>query len=69
MLTPLEKLEAFGQLQGEVSLYRLSQDHWRLMVGNPSKHVLLGEVDGIYQVNGDSILDVIEKMSELLSEL
>ena len=66
MLTLEEKLEAFGQLQGEVCLYRLSQDHWRLMVGNPSQHVLLGEVDGIYQVDGDSILDVIEKMSELL---
>ncbi len=47
--------------------YSYDEGNWKFLLGNPSQHVMLGEVEGEIEVYGNSLKDVINKMNKALT--
>lgn len=63
----VKKIEALKKGNKEMAFF-YEAGRWNLSVGNPSCYVMLGEVAGEFEVDGDSIEEVINKMKEILSK-
>lgn len=41
---------------------------WEIQYGNPSRHVMLGEVDGAFRTDGATLQEAVDKLAALLAE-
>lgn len=63
LVTQIESIQA----NQELMIYRHSDGNWEVHIGNPSEHVLLGEVAGLVKGEGpslqDALLDSLKKLT------
>lgn len=62
-----EKIREWYDQHGDAALFLRYDYIWELHIGNPSGHVRLGEVGGIYETSGATIAECVDAMEELLA--
>jgi hypothetical protein len=53
----------------EFALFYLGEwdgKEWRAEIGNPSSHVMLGEIGGEVSAEGDTALEAVQKLFEVI---
>ena len=57
-----------GEEDQSLMIYGHPDGDWHVHIGNPSRYVLLGEVDGVIKVEGKTMLEALQNGLNKLKE-
>ena len=59
LVAKIRELQQQGEEDQSLMIYGHPDGDWHVHIGNPSQHVLLGEIDGVIKVEGKTLREAL----------